>query len=135
MFHRYNGKHAVARAVRALSMRARISIVTGTIAVFSVAGLVVSTTPASAASANVTVTVTNNQCPKGGNVARIWYSIDQGGVVNGVWSNTASTWSILGVRVYITGTAYCSTGWFSGYYYNFYNIPRYFWSSGYHTYI
>jgi hypothetical protein len=85
---------------------------------------------------NVTVTVTTNQCPKGGSVARIWYSIDKGGEVNAAGGDTASTWSQLGVLTHVTGTAFCKTAWWGGgYYNNFYQVPRYFWSNGYHTYI
>jgi hypothetical protein len=43
MFHRYNGKHAVTRAIKSLSVRARIGIVTGTIAALSVAALMLPT--------------------------------------------------------------------------------------------
>jgi hypothetical protein len=97
--------------------------------------LAATTSPAAASTGNVTVTVTTTQCPQGGSVATIWFSIDQGGVVNAAAGDTASTWSQLGIRVYITGTAYCKTGWFTGYYSNFYQIPRYFWPDARHTYI
>lgn len=116
-------------------MSARILRAAVATLLFIGAGLVVTASPAAAASGNVTVTVTTNQCPRGGRVDRIWFSIDNGGVVNGAPGDTASTWSQLGVRVYITGTAFCKTGWFSGYYKDFYQIPRYFWSAGHHTYI
>ena len=43
MLHRYKGKHAVARAIRALSARARISIVTGTLAMLAIGRLVLAT--------------------------------------------------------------------------------------------
>lgn len=101
------------------------------------AGQVSLASSASATSGTVTVTVTTNQCPQGGNVARIWYSIDQGGVVNGASGDTASTWSQLGVLVHITGTAYCNKGIFGSqsYYWNFYQIPRYFNPGATHTYI
>jgi hypothetical protein len=51
MFHHYNGKHAVVRAVRALSVRARIGIIAAALASLSVAGLALSGS-ASAATAN-----------------------------------------------------------------------------------
>src|SRR5689334_7295514 len=47
MLHRYHGKHAIARAVRALSVRARIGIAITTLAALSVTGLAMSG-PASA---------------------------------------------------------------------------------------
>ena len=49
MFRRYNGKHAVARVVSALSVRARIGLAVAALASLSVAGLALSG-PAGAAS-------------------------------------------------------------------------------------
>ena len=47
--------------------------------------------PANAASGNVTVTATTNQCPQGGSVVMIWYSIDKGGVVNAQPGDSGTT--------------------------------------------
>jgi hypothetical protein len=96
---------------------------------------VASASPAMASTGTVTVTVTTTQCPLGGTVKAIWYSIDQGGVVNAAPGDTASTSSLLGVRVYISGKALCDRGWLRTYYSEFHQIPRYFWTNGYHTYI
>jgi hypothetical protein len=49
MVHRYNARHAMARAVKALPVRARIGIAAGTIAGLSVAGLTLATTASASA--------------------------------------------------------------------------------------
>ncbi|HEY5475810.1 MAG TPA: hypothetical protein VIK11_03750 [Tepidiformaceae bacterium] len=125
------------RLMRSMQVRAKLYPAALMIAsTVMIGGGVVIASPASASNGNVTVTVTTNQCPKGGSVARIWYSIDNGGVVNAAGGDTASTWSQLGVLTHVTGTAFCKTAWWGGgYYNNFYQVPRYFWSNGYHTYI
>ena len=52
MFHRYAGKHALTRAIKAQSVRVRIGIITAAVAGLSVAGLMLPTS-ASVAQANV----------------------------------------------------------------------------------
>src|SRR5690349_17707651 len=64
MFHRYKGKHAVVRAIKALSVRARIGIASGTIAALSVTGLALANS-ASAATFQVAVSVGSWHCPSG----------------------------------------------------------------------
>jgi hypothetical protein len=49
MVHRYNARHAMARAIKALPVRARIGIAAGTIAGLSVAGLTLATTASAGA--------------------------------------------------------------------------------------
>jgi hypothetical protein len=55
MFHRYAGKHALTRAVKALSVRVRIGIITAALAGLSVAGLMLPTSAPSAAASSTCV--------------------------------------------------------------------------------
>jgi cell wall-associated NlpC family hydrolase len=85
MLHRYKGKHAVARAIRALPARARIGIATGTLAVLSMAGLVLATN----ASASTTITIRGGVSCSYHPVTGVWVQSSTGGSTFASWSKAS----------------------------------------------
>ena len=96
--------------------------------------LVVTTLPAEAATATVTLKFGNWNCTKGGTIAALQVSIDQGGETN--WTTgTAWTsgryvklWSVLNTRVWVNANLLCNRPWYKGgsYYTPVILVPRYF---------
>ena len=85
MLHGYKGKHAVARAMRALPARARISIAAGTLAVITMAGLVLATN----ASASTTITIRGGVSCSYHPVTGVWVQSSQGGSKFASWSKAS----------------------------------------------
>lgn len=126
MFHRYNGKHAVARAIKMLSVRTRIGILAGVIAGLSVAGLVLPTS--ASASGGVNIVIGNWHCSQGGSISwsqglTSFPSGDTKGAITGnryndvgVWYNRSNTYS---------ATVYCQ-GWvWKGWYWSYVRYYQY----------
>jgi hypothetical protein len=100
-------------------------------------GLIVAQ-PASAAVGNISVTVTNQQCPRGGNVSgRVNVTITTPGTAGSNWYGN-TVWGLSafsGQNNLVQGSNFCKTTWYGGGYYWYWSVYRWISFDGQHTYV